>query len=338
MKSLKNILIVAILSLATVSCEKMFVEEPSNNPEAIFENLWTTFNEEYAVFEERKVNWNAEYANFRPMVNATTTDEELFGILSQMLAKLDDGHVNLTAPNREIFYSNKIKNELIDDKLFSIPVVKTYLESGYKEGEEHSYIYGKIKNENVAYIYFDYVAENFFKLEDFLNEYNNANGFIIDLRHNQGGDFTYCFSEIGRLTDKSHYVFRSKTKNGKGQDDYTDWHEWSIQPEGDYINKPIIVLTDRYTISAGERAVMALKTLPTVKTMGDTTNGAQGTMIGRELANGWFYSLVTQKTEMFDGKSYEGIGLAPDIYSKNALSDISTGIDKTLQTAVDRLK
>ncbi|MDN3724122.1 S41 family peptidase [Aequorivita sp. SDUM287046] len=338
MNTTKKIIAIVFLYLATVGCEKMFIEEPSNNPEAIFENLWNTFNEEYAVFEERNIDWQAEYNIYRPMVNTNTTDDELFNILSQMLAKLDDGHVNLTAPNREIFYSNKIKNERIDDNLFSIPITKTYLEFGYKEGDENSYLYGKIKNENVAYIYFDYVGENFFKLEDFLNQYHNVNGYIIDLRHNQGGDFTYCFSEMGRLTDQPHYVFRSKTKNGKGPDDFTQWHHWTINPAGAYIDKPIIVLIDRYTISAGERAVMAFKTLPNVRLMGEITNGAHGTMIGRELANGWFYSLVTQKTEMFDGNSYEGIGLEPDIYSKNILSDVTAGIDKTLQTAIDSLK
>jgi carboxyl-terminal processing protease len=338
MKPLKKILTITLLSFAICGCEKMFVEPPANNPEAIFENLWNTFNEEYAPFEERQVDWQAQYNVFRPQVNSTTTDEELFTILSEMLGKLDDAHVSLTAPGRDVFYANKIRNELIDDELFSIPVVKTYLAQGYKEGEEHSYIYGKIKDENVAYIYFDYVAENFFKLKDFLNEYSDVNGYIIDMRHNQGGDFTYCFSEIGRLTDQSHYVFRSKTKNGKGPNDYTDWYEWSIHPDGSYIDKPIIVLVDRYTISAGERTVMAFSTLPKVTLIGETTNGAHGTMIGRELANGWFYSLVPQKTELPDGKSYEGIGIAPDIYSKNLLTEITAGIDKTLQTAIDDLK
>jgi len=338
MKPFKKIIAVVILSLSMVSCEKMFVEPPQNNPEAVFENLWTTFKEEYAPFEERNVNWEVEYNTFRPLVNSATTDSELFSILSQMLAKLDDGHVSLTAPGRDIFNSNKIRNELVDDKLFSIPVVKTYLEPGYKEGHENSYIYGKIKNGNVAYIYFDYVAENFLKLNNFLNEYSNVNGYIIDMRHNQGGDFTYCFSEIGRLVDQSRYVFRSKTKNGKGPNDYTEWYEWTIHPKGDYINKPIIVLIDRYTISAGERSVMAFKTLPNVTLIGDITSGAHGTMIGRELANGWFYSLVPQKVELFDGTSYEGIGLAPDIYSKNLLSEITNGNDKTLQKAIDELK
>lgn len=319
-------------------CRKLFVDPPVNNPEAIFENLWTTFNEEYAPFEERNIDWQAEYHIYRPMVKANTTEDELFSILSQLLGTLNDGHVSLTAPGRDIFYSNKIRRERIDDELFNIPVIKSYLEVGFKEGPEHSYFYGKIKDESIAYIYFDNVGENFFKLNEFLNLYPTVNGYIIDMRHNQGGDFTYCFSEIGRLTDQSRFVFESKTKNGKGPNDYDDWHKWYINPKGEYVNKPIVVLTDRYTISAGERSVMAFETLPNVTTMGDTTNGAHGTMIGRELANGWFYSLVPQKVELADGKSYEGIGLAPDVYIKNTPEDISVGIDNTLQNAIDRLK
>lgn len=145
MKRLKKTLAVSIIIISIISCEKIFVEPPANNPEAIFENLWTTFNEEYAPFEERNVNWQVQYDNFRPLVNSTTTDDELFSIISQMLTPLDDGHVTLTAPGRTLFISNKIRNELIDDGLFSISVVKTYIETGYNEGEDNSYIYGKIK-------------------------------------------------------------------------------------------------------------------------------------------------------------------------------------------------
>lgn len=334
--SLKVIGLLLVFFLS--GCEKMFIEPPKNNPEAIFENLWNTFNEEYAPFEERKVNWDSIYNVYRPLVKSNTTEDELFKILSDMLKVFDDGHISLTAPNRQVFYSNRIRREKIDDELFNKQVIKTYLESDFKTGTDESYIYGKIKNQNVAYIFFDYVADNWFVLDDFLNKYNNVNGYIIDLRHNQGGDFTYCFSEIGRLTNQSRYVFRSKTKNGKSKNDYTEWKEWYIQPKGNFVNKPIVLLADRYTISAGERSVMAFKTLPNVTFVGDTTNGAQGTMIGRELANGWYYSLVPQKIELYDGKSYEGIGLAPDIYIKNQLSEILQGTDKTLEYAIDQLK
>lgn len=335
---LNNITFILFSVLILTGCEKVFIEQPANNPEAVFENIWTTFYEEYAPFEERNADWNKNYDTFRPLVNSHTSDDELFRIISDMLGTLNDGHVSLTAPGRDIYYSNNVRRELIDDALFNLNVIKTYLDSDYESGVENSYIYGKIKGENVGYIYFDHVADNLFKLNDFLDKYPDVNGYIIDLRHNQGGDFTYCFSEIGRLTDQERFVFKSKTKIGKGDNDYDEWHDWKIKPNGKFVNKPIIVLTDRYTISAGERSVMAFQTLPNITTMGDTTNGAHGTMIGRELANGWFYSLVPQKVITADGKSYEGIGLAPDILIKNSLNEINSGKDQIIETAINKLK
>lgn len=334
----KFYILLIILFILFAGCEKFFVEAPSNDPEAIFENLWSTFNEEYAPFEERGVDWDAVYQQYRPLVTSSTSDEALFNILAEMLQTLDDGHVSLTAPNREVFFSNRIRREKTDDGLFSMEVVKNYLEEDYREDDEGSYVWGKIQQHNVAYIYFDHVAFNMFQLNDFLDAYPDAEGYIIDLRHNQGGDFTFTFSVMGRLTSQDRMVFRSKTKNGFGKGDYTSWTEWSIHTEGETVQQPLIVLTDRYTISAGERTVMAFMTLPNATIMGDTTNGAHGTMIGRELANGWFYTLVPQKVELFDGNSYEGIGLAPDVYFKNQLSQVEAGVDETLLLALQLIQ
>jgi len=50
MKALKYITII-VLSLLTLSCESLyFEEEPANNPVALFEDLWNTFNTSYANF------------------------------------------------------------------------------------------------------------------------------------------------------------------------------------------------------------------------------------------------------------------------------------------------
>jgi carboxyl-terminal processing protease len=338
MNRIFTFLLMLSIPIFFTGCKKLFLEQPPGDPEAIFEDLWTTFDEAYAPFEERNVDWEAQYETYRPMVNPGTTDDELFDVFSQMLATLDDGHVSLTAPGRNVFFSNRIRQYRIDDELFDLSVIKDwYLENGYRQDEQESFIYGKMNGRDIGYIFFDYVGPNFAALNDFLEEYGDMNSFIIDLRHNKGGDFTYCFSEMGRLTAEKRYVFRSRTKNGEGRNEYTDWHEWYIEPAGEFIDKPIMVLTDRYTISAGERSVMAMMTLPNVTLVGDTTNGAHGTMIGRELANGWYYSLVPQKVELFDGHSYEGIGLAPDICVKNLPDELSRGTDRVLETAVEKL-
>jgi hypothetical protein len=62
----RKILLFPLLLFILTGCEKMFQAQPDDTPIAIFENLWTTFNEEYAPFEERKIDWNAEYSEFRP--------------------------------------------------------------------------------------------------------------------------------------------------------------------------------------------------------------------------------------------------------------------------------
>jgi carboxyl-terminal processing protease len=339
MKSYFQIGFAAAILFMTQSCDSVFEAEPENNPEAIFENFWKTFDEEYAVFEERGVDWDDQYVAFRPEVSASTTDDELFAILAQMVLPLDDGHVSVTAPGREIFFANKVRRQKIDDELFNLDIImQNYLEPGFEIGEDTSYVYGKIKGENVGYIFFKYVGDNFFVLDDFLDSYSEVNGYIIDLRHNDGGDFTYCFSEMGRLVDQERFAFRSRTKNGKGDEDFTEPYDWYVKPEGDYVDKPIVVLTDKYTISAGERAVMGFRVLPNVTVVGDTTNGAHSTMIGRELANGWFYSLATQKVHLEDSLSYEGIGLIPDVRLVNTIDEVNAGTDRVLGYAVDQLK
>jgi hypothetical protein len=339
MKTCFQITLASAMLIILQGCSSIFEAEPANNPEAIFEDFWKTFNDSYAVFEERHVDWDDQYAGFRPSVTANTSDDELFAILTQMVAPLNDGHVTVTAPGREVFFGNKIRRQKIDDELFNLDVIKqNYLEPGFEVGEEDSYVYGKIKGENVAYIFFKYVGDNFFVLDDFLEQYGDVNGYIIDLRHNDGGDFTYCYSEMGRLVDQERFAFRSRTKNGTGENDYTDWFEWYVKPSGEYIDKPLMVLSDRHTISAGERAVMGFRVLPNVTVVGDTTNGAHSTLVGRELANGWFYSIATQKVRLDDSLSYEGIGLPPDVRLINTIDEVNAGVDGVLGYAVDQLR
>lgn len=333
MKSYKNILFVFSL-LTFFSCEKTFFEpEPLDNPEALFEDLWTTFNTDYAPFEERGVDWQEQYQVYRSQVNATTNTDELFDIMKQMLRSLNDGHVAMVVPNEKVYNSNIIFDERIDDDLFDLDLIKSkYLQNIFLESGEGGNTYGWIGS--IGYLNLAWIGDNMLVFNDVLDYFASGDGLIIDMRHNQGGDFTYAYSEMGRLTNVERYAHRSKTKNGKGKDDYTKWYNWNFYPSGSYFDKQIVLLTDRFTISAGERTVMALKTLPNLVQMGDTTNGALSTKIGKELANGWYYSVSPQKIEFNDGISYEGAGLPPDIFVKNTSTEMEAGKDKTLEEAL----
>ncbi|MDX2362046.1 MAG: S41 family peptidase [Crocinitomicaceae bacterium] len=331
-----QITLLTLVILSLFGCKKVFFEpEPENNPEALFENLWTTFNTDYAPFEERGVDWQEQYQIFRPQVNASTTNEELKDIFKLLLSSLNDGHVELTTPNSDVFYSNSILDQRIDHELFDLDLIKSnYLQDDFLQNGNDLNTYGMIGN--IGYWHIEAVGQNMLEIDEILNHFSSADGLIIDLRHNKGGNSTYAFSEFGRLTNSERFVLRSKTKSGTGPNDYTEWYSWNVSPSGDYFDKPIVLLTDRYTISAGERAVMAFKTLPNVIHVGDTTNGAFSTKMGKELANGWFYTVSTQIIQFNDGVSYEGSGMSPDIYIKNTLSEMLNGQDKTLEEAMSQ--
>jgi len=333
MKAL-HIILTATIFILLVSCEKMsFEKEPAYNPEDLFEDLWNTFRTDYAGFEIRGVDWQLQYETFRPMVDENTTDDELISVFKQLLRTLDDGHVSLAVPDEEVFTSNLIFDQGIGSELFDLDLIKgQYMDGEFTESYEGMNIYGWIGN--VGYLYLLGFRDNIMEMNSILDSFEGADGMIVDLRSNLGGDFTYVITEFGRLTEEERYVFRSRTKNGTGKNDYSEWYEWYLSPSGDYFDKPIIVLTDRLTISAGERAVMILNSLPNVTVLGDTTNGAFSTKISKELANGWNYAVAPQHLEFIDGINYEGTGMPPDVFIKNTEEEILNGQDMVLEEAL----
>jgi C-terminal processing protease CtpA/Prc len=89
-------------------------------------------------------------------------------------------------------------------------------------------------------------------------------------------------------------------------------------------------------MSAAEDFTLAMHSLPTATIVGDTTIGASGGPLVRELANGWTYQLSQWIAYTADHKTFEGIGLPPDIYVKGSSSISST--DAVLERAIALVK
>lgn len=324
-----------LLVSGLTSCKSDFFEpEPGQDPEAIFEYLWLDFKQHYGPSDARNVNWDSLYAVFRPQVTATTTEEELFAVCTALFEPLNDGHVQMTTPGRPVYYSNRFYRERIGTDLFDLEVITgNYLKGAVFRDPDQTYLYGML-NDSIVYLHFPYVGPNFRVFSEVLERYPRAKGMVIDLRHNEGGDFTYSYKELATFNDRERLVCTSQTKNGPGEDDFTPVHTWYLDKGKTHFPHPLKVLTDRYTLSAGERTVMALDVLPQVTLMGDTTNGGHSTMIGRALANGWFYTLPTQRVWMADGLSREGVGIPPDVRVVNSRTELDQGKDAVLDAAL----
>lgn len=332
-RGIVNTVFKSILIVIITSCESLIFDKHEKNPVAVFDHFWSTMDEYYANFDERGIDWQKEYDNYRPLINKITKEDRLYNVIGEIITKLNDGHVTLTAPNKKVYESNEYYRNRVGYDLFDIDVIKeNYLDVNYVETGYNKDFYGTI-NDKILYVHFSNTRENLLTIDDVIAHMPDAKGIIVDLRHNTGGNFIYPFRYFKRFNDDERLVFSSRTKTGSGYNDFSDWHEWYLEGNGDF-KEPIAVLTDRYTISAAERAVMLFKTLPQATIIGDTTNGSLSNMIGRELANGWYISLATQKTKYANGEMYEGKGVPPDISATNSRTRIEVGKDDVLEIAI----
>jgi hypothetical protein len=90
-------------------CQHGITEETSD-PETNFDVFWHTVNENYAFFDRRGVDWQATYAAYRDIVTASTSDEELFGIMAAMLEPLQDKHVTLWDKEKDLLWDTSAQN------------------------------------------------------------------------------------------------------------------------------------------------------------------------------------------------------------------------------------
>ena len=322
---LKHALILAAI-LVSAGC----YAAPSDSPVVNFEAVWSEFDLLYGGFGIRQVDWDDAHEQWRPTVEEDSTDTELFNSLAGMLTVFDDTHVQIQAPGRELWFSGEIYRKKLYDDRFDLEVVKTYLSNIQSDPDEADYVWGELEP-GIAYIWFPWTGDNTYVIDEVID--SGASRIIVDLRHNGGGQFMYALEAFGRAAPTDVEVFRTRTRTG-ADGEFGDWFTTKMLARGETYDGDIVVLTDRWTVSAGERLVMALKELPNVVVMGEPTNGAIATMVPREMPNGWIYTIPVQEVVHMDGEISEGPGVPVDITLVNDPALLAAGTDELLEAAI----
>jgi carboxyl-terminal processing protease len=330
-------------TLLLCSCEKSFLEEErSNDPETNFEIFWKEFDEHYALFEYKNVNWQDEYNQNRPLINSASSNEELWNICTGMIEKLDDSHTFIIDyyTDKKFFLSGGEAREHAKKEFSRTLIKEKYLNNDFLVGRDTAITSGLIHNTNVAYIHFNDMQGDYPQdIQTIAESYKETDGMIIDLRNNGGGTDTYSHTAAGAFSDGKHFIYTVQSKNGKGHTDFDSPRKWyTEEPEGYKYLKPIVLITDRQTISAGEIFCFNIKAFAHVYHIGDNTSGAQSDLSPiRTLPNGWAFGFSYQKYLTPDGKSFEGVGIAPDYLIKNTDVDIDNKTDMVLEYAIGLL-
>ena len=342
---MKNQFILLLLCLlftiiTFTSCEKMMVGEViENTPEKIFQNMWDKFDSHYGLFLVKDINWDSVYASHLPLAKSAKTNEDLFKVLTSALSILKDQHVNIYTTNSNLADYNSGHNGHIpaqEDFLFKT-VRDNYLIEYHEESEDFGY--GKL-SQDIGYIHissFQNSLSSYKKAIDIaINALASTKKIVFDVRDHTGGSDQVSKYIAGRFAKSRKLFMTSKKRNGAHHSDFESVVEWYVEPEGDnQYTKPVILLTTSRTISAGETFTFAMRENDNVKHIGDTTAGAFSDVVPFHLPNGWLITISVGDYRGSDGKSYEGIGIAPHIYSKNLKADVLSGVDKTLIMAIN---
>src|SRR5688572_17835462 len=197
-------------------------------PEKTFETFWLTFEDHYAFFKIRNIDWKETYRKYRPMINASTTDDSLFSIFSRMVAPFQDDHINIIIPNQRQFNAEKpsrFLHEFPTDslrQLFWQMVDITLYKKGFRAIQSAGPAYRDKKlfdysfNNGYGYVRFTRcfastetdddppkdaaLAGNI--LDSVLALFPPVKAMVIDVRANIGGNDEFAYEVAGRFTGK----------------------------------------------------------------------------------------------------------------------------------------
>ena len=343
MKTLKTFLIAFLLELCffpLTSCTFFYGETTELSYESMFESMWKDYNETYALFEMRGVDWNAQYDLCRSQIHNDMTDMEFFDVLKDLLYPLEDAHVYVKTPFGSL---NSGEDNVALDKFSLEEVCARYIDSPIKCGN-NIITYGRLRDDsNVGYIHiaaFSSGQTGINQKQDWasdidiaLDALKDTRCMILDVRGNRGG-LTGNVSRIsGRFCAENKTYAISRTKNGPGRDDFDSGVELEIKKNGSWqYTKPVFLLTNAQTMSAGEEFTMAMCSQNHVTQIGNHTCGVFSLSLERCLANGWRYSVSVQRVTDPSGSTPEGIGIVPG--SGNLILNPSASNDLQMDRAV----
>ena len=307
--------------------------EYDNTPQGNFEALWKIIDEHYCFFEYKQheygLDWNQVYNKYKVRAKENLNREQLFEVLTDMLAELKDGHVNLSAAfdygRYWSWYEDYPSN-------FSDTLQRIYLGTDYRIASGLKYT---ILDDNIGYVYYESFQNGIGEgnLDEVIQHLILCNGLILDIRNNGGGNLTYAEKLAARFCHEKTLVGYQQHKTDKGHNDFSKMEEQHLEPSSNMRwQKPVIVLTNRHVFSAANEFVKYMKCMPLVKVVGDKTGGGSGLPFSSTLPNGW--TVRFSACPMYDRqRQHTEFGIDPDYSVSQKDADFADGKDTLIEFA-----
>jgi carboxyl-terminal processing protease len=324
--------VLAVLSVLAGCTDSLVGGDPADSPARRFQIVWQDFDRNYALFTEKDLDWNAIRTQYQPHADTASTMASVAGVIGLMFGELRDLHVDLFVPPNQVYRSVP----LADFRTYfnSTTVFSKYVTSS-QQTPSGMMRYGKI-TPDVGYVWIPSFGGSGWPIEidGVLESFGPVDAVIVDIRDNGGGNSSNAETIAARFIDRERLFAHIRWRNGPAHTDLTDYIELRLKPAGRPFGGRVVVLTNRRDASAAEHFVLAMSAQPGITILGDSTAGAFGNPMLRELPDGWVYRVPQWIEYDAHKKLYEEVGYPPDVLVEQTAADSTAGVDQQLEQAL----
>lgn len=299
----------------------------------IFDQVWNAFDREYALFAvKEQIDWQQLKQEYQPRAANAKTNQDLAETLNAMLTELKDLHMYVRVSGR--FLNGYQRKRLFNASPAAVVNLIEPLNQikGLRWGRTQ---------DQIGYIAVDTLSIPSLpdRFEAALKQMQGTRGLILDLRANGGGAEQLARKMAGYFAEESTLYAMHQYRSGPRHTDLGTLQKRIFAPDQNlYYRGPVIVLQGERTMSSAEAFVLMLAACPHVTTMGDRTAGSSGNPRQLDAGAEIIVNLPRWIPRDVSGKSFDTVGIQPDVPVKAAPEEFTRIADPVLTAALKRLR
>ena len=335
MRTLGAVGLVLVVAATLAECVRDVSAPPPATYAEQFDSFWNTFDANYSYFDFKGIDWSVLRIAFTSRARSAPNEAALVAMLSLMVVPLRDVHVTFVDP-AGVQLPTTVPERPTN---FDAGISKQQLSSTDYEQETPYFGYGRLRG--VGYIRINQWADSTVSSADLdaaLAHFRGDPNLIIDVRMNRGGDDSLAYKFAARFNTTNRVVGYFKVRNGQGHGDFDPLVTRVLGVRGPFqFTGRVLVLAGRSSFSANESFISAMRELPDVTIVGDTTGGGSGDPQTFDLGGGYRYTVSRWIEYTADRRVIEWNGIPPDLFVPWDLSLVKQGRDPVLETALSLL-
>ncbi|MDX9975017.1 MAG: S41 family peptidase [FCB group bacterium] len=313
--------------------------QPSETQQ-LFDQVWSTFDQNYSYFEAKDIDWDDVRDDYRPLFSQDLSAAVFAERIAEMQQELHDWHVWVRKPTGEY-----LGYEGDYDINYPFTLYGRYTTQGYSTiGDDVIFHAWVGDDDDIAYIVVDTLDSTAWQsvsdaaIGNLFVTYQDAEGMILDIRANSGGNENNAIKIASRFTHSSVIYGYTETRNGPDHGDFDPLVTKTLASSaGMHFDGPVVCLIGQRCMSSAEWFALMMRACPNVTLMGDWTRGASGNPQTYSLSNGVTYAVSRWAAYTDTLDVIEDNGIEPDEYLPAVLSYDDTR-DYLLEDAIDFLQ